>query len=121
MLLANGHLYIATNEKLPRAYADDDFKRLVKIFHLDLAADSRFQTIWYYAALNGHRFGVIPVLAEAGDRDEDDQELEGICYADVATKAGIRVQIHAVLLDNHDIALDNIYFKSFGAEDPNVV
>jgi len=38
----NGHLYISTNAKL--------------------AGDPTYQTIWYYAALNGHRFGVIPVL-----------------------------------------------------------
>lgn len=49
----NGHLYIASNAKLP--------------------GDSDYRTIWYYSALNGHRFGVIPVLAL-----EDKQELEEV-------------------------------------------
>jgi hypothetical protein len=46
-----------------------------------------------------------------------DQELEGICYADVGFSDGRRAQIHAVLLENPDIALDNIFFKSFATSD----
>jgi hypothetical protein len=92
----NGHLYIATNAKLP--------------------SDSRYQTIWYYSALNGHQFGVIPVLAE-----EDNQELEGICFANVTVPGGKSAQIHAVLLENQTVALDNIFFKSFGSAQPNLV
>jgi hypothetical protein len=92
----SGHLYIATNAKLP--------------------SDSKYQTIWYYSALNGHRFGVIPVLAE-----EDDQELEGICFGSVTASGGQGAQIHAVLLENRNAALDNIFFKSFASAVPAVV
>lgn len=94
----NGHLYIATNEFLP--------------------GDDHFQTIWYYSALNGHRLGVIPVLALEG---LPDQELEGLCYADVSFKDGKTAQIHAVLLENPDAALDNIFFKSFSSAKPGIV
>ena len=102
----NGHLYIATNAKLP--------------------GDGKYQTIWYYSALNGHRFGVIPVLAEQSE-DQDpnvdslDQELEGICFANVGVSGGQGAQIHAVLLENINLALDNIFFKSFAAPVPAVV
>lgn len=93
---ANGHLYIASNATLP--------------------GKGDFQTIWYYSALNGHRFGVIPVLAEEG---YPHQELEGICFADIKTSGGRRAQIHAVLLENRlPPALDNIFFKSFSADQP---
>jgi hypothetical protein len=92
----NGHLYIATNAKLP--------------------SDARYQTIWYYSALNGHRLGVIPVMAL-----EDEEELEGICYADVSLAGGQKAQIHAVLLENVTLALDNIFFKSFASSRPAVV
>jgi hypothetical protein len=60
--------------------------------------------------------GVIPVLAE-----EDDQELEGVCFAGVTASGGLGAQIHAVLLENRDAALDNIFFKSFGSAVPKVV
>lgn len=92
----NGHLYVASNMKLP--------------------SDPKFQTIWYYSALNGHQLGVIPVLAE-----ESDQELEGICYADMVTPGGHQVQIHAVLLETRTVAKDNIFLKSFSALEPDVV
>ena len=93
----HGHLYISTNSLLP--------------------SDERFQTIWYYSPLNGHQFGVIPVLAEEG---LPFQELEGICFGGVET-AGGAAQIHAILLENPKIALDNIFFKSFGSSNPTVV
>jgi hypothetical protein len=103
---ANGHLYIATNAKLP--------------------GDARYQTIWYYAALNGHQFGVIPVLAEESEDDDpavDDlaQELEGICFANVSVPGGQGAQIHAVLLENELAALDDIFFKSFASSTPDLV
>ncbi|MGH9163817.1 MAG: hypothetical protein ACRD2X_28025 [Vicinamibacteraceae bacterium] len=95
----NGHLYIATNDTLP--------------------GDSRYQTIWYYSALNGHRFGAIPVLAEEG---MPDQELEGNCYADVTVPGGKRAQIHVVLLEGGGVlGLDNIFFKSFASTRPDLV
>lgn len=90
---SNGHLYVATNEYLPK--------------------NSKYQTIWYYSALNGHRLGVIPVLAEA---KLPDQELEGICYANVGS-----AQIYAVLLENPDIELDDIFFKGFSSSKPDIV
>jgi hypothetical protein len=94
----NGHLYIATNEYF--------------------SGDSKYQTIWYYSALNGYRLGVIPVLAEEGFPD---QELEGICYANVSSSDGKIAQIHAVLLENPGGALDNIFFKSFSSSKPDIV
>ena len=94
----NGHLYIASNETLP--------------------GDDRYQTIPYYSALNGHRFGIIAVLAEEG---MPDQELEGICHASVTVGSGKSAQIHAVLLENPDVSLDNIFFKSFSSTKPQFV
>ena len=94
----NGHLYIASN--------------------VTLQTDDNYQTIWYYSVLNGHLFGVIPVLAEEG---LPDQELEGICYANVSTSEGKKAQIHAILLENPLIALDNIFFKSFASARPEIV
>jgi hypothetical protein len=94
----NGHLYIASNSTMP--------------------GDATHQTIWYYSALNGHRFGVIPVLAE---QLMPDQELEGICYAQVNVPGGKTAQIHAVLLENPDLALDNIFFKSYLSDEPEIV
>lgn len=94
----NGHLYVASTT-----------------LHPD---DARYQTIWYFSALNGHYFGVIPVLAEEG---LPDQELEGVCYADVTLPNGRAGQIHVVLLENPDVALDNIFFKSFAASRPDLV
>jgi hypothetical protein len=103
---ANGHLYIASNAKLP--------------------GDPKYQTIWYYAALNGHQFGVIPVLAEESEDDDPatdslDQELEGICFANVIAPNGKAAQIHAILLENELAALDDIYFKSFASTVPDLV
>jgi hypothetical protein len=98
----NGHLYIASNAHPP--------------------GDGNHQTIWCYSALNGHRFGFIPVLAE-----EDNQELEGICYANVQFSGGKNdgkdAQIHAVLVENPswEMALDNIFFKSFSLAKPDIV
>jgi hypothetical protein len=102
----NGHLYISTNTKLP--------------------GDRKYQTIWYYSALNGHQFGVIPVLAEESEDDDPDvdsldQELEGICFANVTVAGGQGAQIHAILLENELPALDDIFFKSFASTRPGVV
>ena len=92
----NGHLYISTNETS--------------------GDEGQYQTIWYYAALNGHRFGRIKVLAEA-----DRQELEGVCFGKVSFQDGQKAQIHTVLLENIRLALDNMYFKSFAAGTPGIV
>jgi hypothetical protein len=96
----NGHLYIASNSTMP--------------------GDDEYQTIWYYSALNGHRFGVIPVLAE---ERMPEQELEGLCHATVQVPGGAAAQIHAVLLENPwgEAALDNIFFKSFATTTPDDV
>ena len=88
---ANGHLYLSSNKTHP-------------------AKGKKYQTIWYFSALNGHYFGVIPVLAE---EEFPDQELEGVCYADLKLGNGQRGQIHTVLLENPLTALDNIFLKSF--------
>src|SRR5262245_15381086 len=102
----NGHLYIATNAKLP--------------------GQPKYQTIWYYSALNGHQFGVIPVLAEQAEDDkpgEDSlsQELEGICFGKVIAPNGRPAQIHAVLLENETVALDDLFLKSFASSTPDLV
>ena len=101
----NGHLYIATNAKLP--------------------GKPKYQTIWYYSALNGHQFGVIPVLAEQAEDDDPadslSQELEGICFGNVIAPNGRPAQIHAVLLENQDIALDDLFLKSFASSTPDLV
>jgi hypothetical protein len=96
----NGHLYVATDTRF---------------------WDKNYKWIFYYSALNGTFMGKIPVLAE-----EDDQELEGICYGAVSFDDGRTAQIHAVLLENreppwHPLALDNIFFKSFLADRPEFV
>jgi hypothetical protein len=101
----NGHLYISTNTKL--------------------VGDPKYQTIWYYAALNGHRFGVIPVLAEEAEddvpgKDTLGQELEGICCASV-NASGHAAQLHTVLLENELAALDDMFFKSFACTKPDLV
>ena len=94
----NGHLYIATNEYLQ--------------------TNNRYQTIWYYSALNGYRLGVIPVLAKEKLPNE---ELQGICFANTSSVDGKMAQIHVILLENHSAALDNIFFKSFFSVKPDIV
>jgi hypothetical protein len=102
----NGHLYIATNAKLP--------------------GKPKYQTIWYHSALNGHQFGVIPVLAEQAEDDDPaedslSQELEGICFGNVIAPNGQPAQIHAVLLENETVALDDLFLKSFASSTPDLV
>jgi len=92
----NGHLYIACDVRL--------------------ASNQQYKAIVYFSALNGHLMGIIPVLAE-----EENQELEGICFGNVVSTNGNPAQIHAILLENRDLALDNIFFKSYSADRPEVV
>jgi hypothetical protein len=93
----NGHVYVACD--------------------VQLFSNTRYKAIAYFSALNGYLMGIIPVLAEGGGL-----ELEGLCYAD--TSLG---QIHVVLLENPDclglgqVAVDNIFFKSFAADRPELV
>jgi len=94
----NGHMYIATY--------DPDFLGGV------------YQFITYYSALNGHFLGYIDVNAYEGYNSE---ELQGICYADLTAPNGNRVQIHAVVLENHLFERDDIKFKSFSASQPEIV
>ncbi len=91
--------------------------------HLYVSVDNRFSNwgrdyhwIFYYSALNGTFLGKIPVLAT-----DDDHELEGICFAKTKLNHGRKAQFHAVLLENIAAALDNIWFKSFSADWPEVV
>jgi hypothetical protein len=91
----NGHIYLSTNGKVDAP---------------------GLQPIWCHSALNGHQFAVIPVLAQGTG-----QELEGICFANLTVAGGAQAQIHAILLDNPDLALDNIFFKSFGSTSPSIV
>lgn len=92
--------------------------------HLFVAVDRRFyfpldgvhKYIFCYSALNGQLLSTIPVVAE-----QDGQELEGVCVAAVSWPDGRQAQVHAVLLENHDVALDNMFFKSFCADVPTAV
>lgn len=93
---SNGHLYVACDR---RWLEDLDYKE-----------------IRYFSALNGHYLGDMPLTAE-----EDDQELEGICYAEVQWQDGRRAQVHAVLLENRNLAKDNIYFKSFYTSKQDII
>lgn len=93
----NGHVYVASDDKYQ--------------------GNENFHSIPYYSALNGHRFGVIPVRVEGVDTPE----LEGICYVDVHFDDGRRAQIHTPILDNPDVSLDNIYFKSYSTSTPEIV
>jgi len=49
------------------------------------------------------------------------QELEGICFANVSVPGGQGAQIHAVLLENRNVALDSVFFKSFASARPAIV
>jgi hypothetical protein len=68
---------------------------------------------------------VIPVLAEQAEDDDPadslSQELEGICFGNVIAPNGRPAQIHAVLLENEDIALDDLFLKSFASSTPDLV
>jgi hypothetical protein len=92
----NGHLYVACDVRL--------------------ANNTDRKAIAYFSALNGHLMGIIRVVAEEGG-----QELEGVCYGDFSFSDGKSAQIHAILLENRDVALDNIYFKSFSSAKPDIV
>jgi hypothetical protein len=92
----NGHLYISCEVRL--------------------VDDTRYKAIAYFSSVSGHLMGIIPVLAE-----EDGQEIEGICFGETSWLDGRKAQIHAILLENRDAALDNIFFKSFLADHPEIV
>jgi len=100
----NGHLYVADDTR----YGE---------------WDKEYKWIFYYSALNGTYLGKIPVLAKDTSMVDDSpaQELEGICYGAVSWPDGRTAQIHAILLENRLTALDNIFFKSFSADLPEVV
>jgi hypothetical protein len=96
----NGHLFISTNETRP--------------------GDPDHQMIYYHSALNGHRLGEIPVLADIPNGTDGD-ELEGLCYAPLIAPSGEQVWIHAVLLENHKTAIDDIFLKQWACARPDVI
>lgn len=97
----NGHMYIAT-------YDPDNY-----------ILCGRTQYINYYSALNGHFLGMIYVEVPRGYPNE---ELQGICYADVTYPNASRAQIHAVVLENYGWdEKDDIKFKSFTASRSNLI
>jgi hypothetical protein len=60
--------------------------------------------------------GEIAVLTpEGGD------EMEGICCAPLIAPTGEQVWIHAILLENRDVSLDNIFIKQWACTRPEVV
>jgi hypothetical protein len=88
----NGHLYIACD--------------------LRLKNKKDYKVIACFSALNGHLMSIIPVLA-----DQDNQELQGVCYGGISSNGS---QMHVILLENELVALDNIFFKSFRADRPEL-
>lgn len=100
---ANGHLYVAVDARIT-------------------GWEYTYKWIFYYSALNGAFLGKIPVLAKDTGMVDDQavQELEGLCYGAVSWDDGRKAQIHVVLLDNRRVALDDIFFKSFSADIPEV-
>lgn len=90
----NGHLYCACD--------------------VYLVNNSGYKAIAYFSALNGHLMGIIPVPSEG------DQEIEGICFADVPLY-GRSAQIYVVHLDNRAAMPDDVYFKSYSADRPDIV
>jgi hypothetical protein len=96
----NGHVYVAVNQRFKRWDEDNKW-------------------IFYYSALNGAFLGKIPVLAK-----ESNQELEGLCFADVSYPDGQKALIHVVLLENvgdYTGVKDNIFFKSYSSSTPDLV
>lgn len=94
----NGHLFVVVDQYYN--YPPDDANKF----------------IFCYSALNGKFLSSIAVLAELSY-----QELEGICVAHASWPDGRQAQVHAVLLENHDVAKDNLFFKSFCADVPSAV
>lgn len=86
----NGHLYLAS----------------------DVHVDAAHKAIQVFSALNGAYRGAIPVLAGMAH-----QELEGLCFAPM-TIGGHDVQLHVVLLEQHTVSKDDIFFKHFAAPNP---
>jgi hypothetical protein len=78
--------------------------------------EGRQKAIAYFSALNGYLMGYVRVLAE-----ESNQELEGMCYAAISNGDGKPSQIHAILLENNDVEVDNIFFKSFSTTRPDLI
>lgn len=76
----------------------------------DSAWGGTYMGIYYFSRLSGIRMGAIAVLAE-----EDNQEMEGVCFFNG------QAQIHVVLLENINVGgHDNIFFKQFLADRPEV-
>jgi len=82
--------------------------------HLYLASDAG-RAIEAYSALNGQHLGSAGILVE-----EADQEVEGLCCVKLEVD-GVASQLHVVLLENRDIAKDNIFFKHYQAPIPDAV
>ncbi|MFY0568727.1 hypothetical protein ACN28E_33575 [Archangium lansingense] len=72
------------------------------------------QYIYSYSPLNGRLLNTLAVRSAAGR-----QELEGCCYAPVV-REGQSVFIHVVLLEN-EVAKDDIFLKSFTADQPDLI
>jgi hypothetical protein len=123
----NGHLFISTNEpplgdklaamELQLALAQAQAQGALPGLTIDaLALTAKHQMIYYHSVLNGHRLGQITVLSLEGG-----QEQEGICYAPLHAPDGTKVYIHAILLENRDVSLDNIFLKQFACARPEVI
>jgi len=94
----NGHLYLATDER----DLDEPKYKLIRVF----------------SAMSGGYLGAVRILAE-----EDNQELESVCYAPVSVK-GTVAYVHAIVLENVaslSAASDNVFFKSYGVPNPAAV
>lgn len=117
----NGHLYLACDEvayvsggETNESAADD--VHLVGVNPSDEGKPAKRRTfIQCYSAFNGSYLGRTFV-----DTFEDNQELEGLCYAP-GNVNGRAVQLHVILLENHKAAKDNVFMKPYAAPDADKV
>jgi hypothetical protein len=76
---------------------------------------TRSTAIRCYSAFNGIAYGEAPVTTL-----QDNQELEGLCYAALQVD-GHEARIHVVLLENHVSAKDNVFVKPYSSPDPDSI
>lgn len=76
---------------------------------------TRSTTIRCYSAFNGRALGEVPVTTK-----ESNQELEGICYGALQID-GRGARVHVVLLENHDLAKDNVFIKPYSSSNPDLI
>ncbi|MGB5658956.1 MAG: hypothetical protein WBO54_05680 [Thermoanaerobaculia bacterium] len=68
-----------------------------------------------FSSLTGAYLGSASIQVE-----DDDQEVEGICYWKTTTN-GTPTQVHVILLENEDLSSDDIWLKHYASPVPNLV